>query len=559
VGIFELSKTIVQKVTAARSNKTIETKIPNDNTSLPPPEIATALEEYRTVRQEELAAMQGHVSTLRYGVTGCVVLVGFAAQQGKDRYLGWIIALTLVPLVVLFSAVIWMGEYERMARVGHYMAIVEERINKRLEHIGWPPFEWESWLRSGALAQSRIIGGLHRYFAIIAVFVGFLVVSAGMGLHFYWHRHSHDASREWLIPLLVAANFGILVTLLGYFRSSYERLRDFAQEPDARPPAVRERVRVRLRLYTLFLVVGLLSVPFVVWPLSLLLVGLFDRVPTYVAVVPGLLWMAILPLLAPEAVMRELLERRMTPASAPDGAEAGILESSGAFSQLKDWERKRLGIVASGAINAPAVGRRGITLTTDAIGDPDALAGTFAHEMAHHRLHHLHPLALSYLYIWPYLYYDDKFRSLHRHRLTLLAPGERLPMRVRIVHCVRYAAWTCAAISGWMAWSVLRLGWRAAEYDADRFACVSGGGAELARALDRHERLRRANRPHGWHLWWRYIREGFRNRLQQGRSLGYLPIPNEHPSLRRRRERLWRWEIHQRRATAPASSSTSAK
>src|ERR1700749_2927660 len=99
-----------------------------------PPGLTVLMEEYRSVREEELIAVQGQISTLRYGVAGCVVLIGFVAQQHGDRYLGWPVSFALFPLVVLFSAAIWMGEYERGARAGHYVTGLEGRINALIEH-----------------------------------------------------------------------------------------------------------------------------------------------------------------------------------------------------------------------------------------------------------------------------------------------------------------------------------------------------------------------------------------------------------------------------------------
>ncbi len=276
------------------------------------PDVELAVKEYDSVRQEELIGMQSQVSTLRYGITGCVVLFGIAAQQHADKYLGWIIALTLLPLVILFSAVIWMGEYERMARAGRYIALLEERINDRVDGV-WRPLQWESWLREGGNSQSRLIGGHHRYLTIVCVFVGLQIAAVTMGLHFYWHKHAAHPSRHWLIPAAVAINLTILLTLLGYFRSSYERLRDFTADPEERGRRVRARFRIRVRLYSTLPAVGFISAPIYSWPLGLYVVHLLNngigdgKIGWYWSVVPTLIWMILVPLLASRSVMRELL------------------------------------------------------------------------------------------------------------------------------------------------------------------------------------------------------------------------------------------------------------
>ncbi|HYM45096.1 MAG TPA: M48 family metalloprotease [Solirubrobacteraceae bacterium] len=520
------------------------------------PEIAVALEEYRTVRQEEITSMQSYVSTLRYGVTGCVVLIGVAAQQHGDRYLGWAIALALVPLVVLFSAVVWMGEYERMARAGHYVAMLEGRISSRCQSLS-PPLHWESWLREGGITQSRIVGGLHRYITITGLLIAFQVASVVMGLHFYWHSHPKEKSNEWVIPVAVAINYIILVTLLGYFRSCYERLRDFTSEPEehkselsSRPrPAerkqkVRPRLRIRVSLYLLFGLVGLISTPWFFWPLSLWLRSWLNQVDGFPHVeliwigLPAAIWMTVVPLLAPRGVMRELLYRRIVHDEKPtpeQSTQLAALKEAGLLSQLTEWDKDQLRVVESDALNAPAVGRhRHFAVTTDALAHEDTLPGTLAHELGHQRLQHIRPLVLSYLYMWPYLYYDDKSWGLGR--------GERSHGMAKLLRRPARLLFTAGSVSGWLAWVVLRLGWRTAEYDADRFACQSGNRDTLVQALERHKRPRDAKREESWQ---KRLQEGLASawlRVEGPRSLGYLPIPNEHPSPERRLKRLDRWE-----------------
>lgn len=497
-----------------------------------PLDIGLALEEYRTVREEELLAAQSQITTLRYGVTGCVVLIGVAAQQHADRYLGWAVSLVLVPLVVLFSAVIWMGEYERAARAGHYIAGLERRISAALAGGSWRPLRWEGWLREGGNAHSRLVGGHHRYLAIAGVFIGFEIAAVAMGLHFYWHLHSHDPSRHWLVPTAVALNLAVLLTVIGYFRSSYERLRDYTSELERRP-AVRQRVRMRVRLYALFGAVGFVSAPLYSWPLGFLIVwcldqvGSLEHVPHYIVVVPTILWMAIIPLVSSRGLMRELLSTRILHERAIDEAEEARLTERGLLDQLTEWEKERLRVVDSEEINAPSMGRhKHVTVTTAALAGEDTFPGALAHEIGHHRLHHLHPLALSYLYLWPYFYYDQ--------RVARLARKPRHSKIAKLACGIGRGLFTVVAAPGWLAWALLRLGGRTAEYDADRFACLSGRGDALAAALRQQERRRLERRPHGW----RALASKGWERVGQGRALGYLPVPNEHPIPRRRLRRV---------------------
>lgn len=530
-------------------------------------EIALAVEEYETVRKEELVGMQSQIGTLRYGITGCVLLIGLAAQQHNDRYLGWALALALVPLVILFSAVIWMGEYERMARAGHYVGILERRINRKARSrepdyggngpggstagedstgrngpggngaLGDGPLGWERWLREGGSAQSRIVGGHHRYLAIASVFLGLHLTAVAMGLHFYWHQHANDPSHKWLIPIALIANTAILLMLVGYFRSSYERLRDFASDPDERRPPVRQRMRMRVRLYGVFLAVGFLSTPIFLWPLGVLGVRLVDRigavgdVPGYWIALPVALWMAGIPLVASHGMMRELLSQRVESDEELGERERIKLQRGGALSHLSGWEREHLSVARSQEPNAPSIGHgKTIAITRGALADEESLPGTLAHEVGHRRLQHLHPLALSYLYLWLYFYYDDRVT-----RRTTRPSDSRL---VRTAHHTVRAIFTLVALPGWLAWVALRWGWRTAEYDADRYACMSGVGPALEAALLKHERSQ-SPRPARLREWLRWSAA----RIERGSALGYLPVPDEHPSPRRRLKHLktWMW------------------
>jgi Zn-dependent protease with chaperone function len=510
-----------------------------DGASSLPAEVGLSVEEYRSVRQEEIVAMQSQISTLRYGVTGSVVLIGIAAQQHADKYLGWAISLALVPLVLLFSAVIWMGEYERMARAGHYVAILERRLNDRLGESRWRPLTWESWLREGGASHPRIIGGQHRYLTIACVFVGFQVAAVAMGLHFYWHQHAHDPARNWLIPTAVAVNLGILLTLLGYFRSSYERLRDFTADPEERGHKVRPRLRIRIRLYSILALVAFISAPIWSWPLGIYSVHALNdgigegKIGFFWAAWPTAIWIVLVPLLASRAVMHELLaERALGEAGVPERAREQ-LEDLGLLDQLTEWERARLRVVVSDELNAGAMGRRkSVTVTSDTLRDNETFKGRVAHEVAHHRLQHLHPLALSYLYLWPYLYYDDEVCRRIDH-------AGRGPI-ARLLCISGRALFTALSLPGWLGWVVLRLAWRTAEYDADRFAVQAGYGSQLRQALDVHEDIRLRRRPPHWRD--RLAKGLERVSVEQGRSLGVLPVPNEHPIPSRRRARLKRWE-----------------
>lgn len=194
--------------------------------------LSSVFEEYRALRQEVLTALQTHLSTLRYGITAASVLTGLAVQL-KESYLGAVIALVVVPLVIVFAAVTWMGEFERMARAGRFIAELEIRVNGHFPLCGRaPPLQWETWLREGDPDTSRQARARHRYFAILMVFIALDVIAVGIGLTEAAHQ-LHGARAEKWLAMFAASLFNVIVIsgLVLYFRTSYARLREYAVSP----------------------------------------------------------------------------------------------------------------------------------------------------------------------------------------------------------------------------------------------------------------------------------------------------------------------------------------
>jgi Zn-dependent protease with chaperone function len=307
---------------------------------------------------------------------------------------------------------------------------------------------------------------------------------------------------------------------------------------------VRPRFRIRIRLYGILGAVAFISAPIWSWPAGILVLDALNhgvgngQIDWYWSVVPTVIWIVLVPLLASRAVMHELLAERTLPEHLLSTEERKRIEADGLLELLTEWERGRLRVVESDGLNAASIGRRkSVTVTSDALEDPRTFQGPLAHEVGHHRLQHLHPLALSYLYLWPYLYYDDEVLR----RIDEAGEGRV----ARVLGMVGRALFTVASLPGWLAWVLLRYAWRTAEYDADRFAVRAGHGAPLRQALDRHEAIRLKRRPARWRE--RVARGLERLSVEQGRSLGFLPVPNEHPIPKRRIARLERWEWSRRR------------
>jgi Zn-dependent protease with chaperone function len=459
----------------------------------------TALQEYRSIREESLAALQSHLTTLRYGLAGVVVLIGFALRYDKS-YIGWLLALIIVPIVVLFVAIMWMGEYARMARAGYFLALFEDRINKPfLRAKEDPPLEWEHWLREKGPDRSRQASSRHRYLFIFLIFVAMEGVTIAIGVYDLPNGHSpsHGTTANSWTPVLVGANIVVLVTLAAYFRSSYDRLRGFATLPELIGSPVRKRLRVRIWLIVALGLVAVVSVPLPIWGLCVFLWVVLPSDVFYLSLVPAALWAVAIPLVAPESVVRPLLETWLMKTRAPSKREKaavkkalnrgsdqppgsasgpGILPAGGSVLMLRKDEIQNLHVVDSTLPNASAVCRDGVTVTSWACESPERLRPLLAHELAHHRLGHLRMLALMHVYLWPYRYYSVRL-PLFGERSWSEKVSEQL-------HSIVLLVFRVLSLTGWATWCMVRISGRVAQRDADRYVRSCNLGEALHATLD---------------------------------------------------------------------------
>jgi hypothetical protein len=155
--------------------------------------VAVALEEYRTLRQESLGAIEQIQRTLQIGLVAIGVLTGFAveaADSGEAAQAGLACASTaLATLVVVMS----LDELRRGVESGAHVAGVEQRIAERMGTalpLTWidqchgiaPPLVWET--APPLLWETHIqkIGKYRRHWIrTVALFVATLPAT-GLGL-----------------------------------------------------------------------------------------------------------------------------------------------------------------------------------------------------------------------------------------------------------------------------------------------------------------------------------------------------------------------------------------
>jgi hypothetical protein len=105
--------------------------------------VGVALEEYKTLRQESLSAIEQMQRTLQIGLVAIGVLTGFgvdAVKEGTGVQVGLAIS---TPLVAALVVVLRLDELYRTVNAGAHIAVLERKIARRFADQE-PPLSWES-------------------------------------------------------------------------------------------------------------------------------------------------------------------------------------------------------------------------------------------------------------------------------------------------------------------------------------------------------------------------------------------------------------------------------
>jgi hypothetical protein len=160
------------------------------------------LEEYRTLREEALQAMQQQGTILQFGLAALTLLLGLSAQI-KVLEAAAALQFAAVPLLAWLVLVVWQGEVSRMRRAGRFIADLEKEINKEITQEG-PGLSWETTLQKDAPPYRRLRG---RYQAVFFLLMSVALVSMGAGVAFVVvARHAWELT--FWIPLSAILVFG---------------------------------------------------------------------------------------------------------------------------------------------------------------------------------------------------------------------------------------------------------------------------------------------------------------------------------------------------------------
>ncbi len=224
--------------------------------------IATALEEYKTLRDESKQCSINMFSafSIGLGVIGIAAISGFSLWGVPEgQFVSLIVFYAFIPIVIGSSVFLWLGEAARFKRVGDYICFIEIKLSlifkelckdnnfgekweffqKRIEHnlklpstklyLGYP-LVWEQWLRDTRLIPTKrrfqAIGHLgwvykSRLCSFMAIFALSWIVALILTFKYYkWEFPPTFSyiSRHYFILFLLG---GIVLLFLVFWGSIY--------------------------------------------------------------------------------------------------------------------------------------------------------------------------------------------------------------------------------------------------------------------------------------------------------------------------------------------------
>ena len=180
------------------------------------------LEEYKSLRQESLSAMQNQHATIRYSITAFGFLFGFGFTQMGSAW-DDIMFLLAIPGFAVLSYGIYAVEFSRMVRVGRYIEHLE--VTTFPEAHAFSPRS-ETWL-----GTDHDPGGPPRlafYIVVPGFFFGVVVVSLAL---YIWRPCFADLECGRGLLLQVATVFALWSIVIGLISISLIKIRATYTEP----------------------------------------------------------------------------------------------------------------------------------------------------------------------------------------------------------------------------------------------------------------------------------------------------------------------------------------
>ncbi len=111
--------------------------------------LSLVIEEYKTAREESLDADNNAQSILKFGIAIIGVVISLGFNFWDKNPIPDFIFLVFNPILCYLILTMWIGEFARRIRVGHFIIEeVEKKVNRRFKKNLQPALILETWLRT---------------------------------------------------------------------------------------------------------------------------------------------------------------------------------------------------------------------------------------------------------------------------------------------------------------------------------------------------------------------------------------------------------------------------
>jgi len=187
--------------------------------------LEVAMEEYKTLRQESLAAIEQMQRTLQIGLVAIGVVTAFGVDAVKEGTGVQVGPVCFTPAFAAVVVLVSLDELRRAMRAGAHIARLEHKL--KWKYPNDPPLTWES----------KEVGfrPVRHWAATVALFAA-TTPAVVLGLH----KLCGADEWGWFRGALAAALLALVITLWYQRRVHGEIKRQFTKELKGRPEA-RER------------------------------------------------------------------------------------------------------------------------------------------------------------------------------------------------------------------------------------------------------------------------------------------------------------------------------
>lgn len=109
--------------------------------------LSVVTEEYKSVRQEYLVAIQAPQSILNFGIAALAFILGAGINLWEKLFVSEVIFLLIAPIITLYFGFIQLQIATRILHTRQFLKEFEEKLNSQFNNEKPPALCWENYLR----------------------------------------------------------------------------------------------------------------------------------------------------------------------------------------------------------------------------------------------------------------------------------------------------------------------------------------------------------------------------------------------------------------------------